>query len=247
MAGRNMLEDDLSLPGFQFAKTELHACSYLPDHSASSLVVMPPQNISIPVYNHLIRAGFRRSGLFIYRPDCPNCRACQPVRLPVLKLTTDRSQRRALRQHGHMETREVPLAFYEEHYSLYQRYQHARHAGGGMDEDDKTQYARSMLESRVDTRLVEFREEGKLRMVSLIDVLSDGLSSVYCFFDPKPQGASFGTYNILWQTGYCLRLGLPYLYLGYWIMECRKMAYKTRFRPIEQLDNGCWQEFSAPG
>jgi leucyl-tRNA---protein transferase len=109
-----------------------------------------------------------------------------------------------------------------------------------MDEDNHDQYAQFLLQSRVDTRLIEFSEDDTPRMVSLIDVLDDGLSSVYTFFDPDLKGSSFGAYNILWQAAQCQALGLPYLYLGYWIANSRKMAYKASFRPIEGLIDGHW-------
>jgi arginine-tRNA-protein transferase len=133
------------------------------------------------------------------------------------------------------------LAFNVEHYALYLRYQQYRHPGGGMDQDSREQYQHFLLHSNVATDLVEFREDGILRMVSLVDRLADGLSSVYTFFEPRIRAASFGTYNVLWQIERCRVLGLPYLYLGYWIAQSRKMAYKAGFRPVEGLIDGGWR------
>jgi arginine-tRNA-protein transferase len=116
----------------------------------------------------------------------------------------------------------------------------ARHQGGGMDDDSRDQYAHFLLQSHVDSRLIEFREDGVLRMVSIIDVLDNGLSAVYTFYDPDLPSASFGTYAILWQIEQCRQLDLPHLYLGYWIEHSRKMAYKSQFRPLEALKNGRW-------
>jgi arginine-tRNA-protein transferase len=237
------LPDDSALPYslLQFYATSPYPCSYLPNLEARSQVATPTHLIDSEVYGALVRRGFRRSGAFTYRPHCDHCHACTPVRLPVAELQLDRAQRRAIRKHADLSIRELPLAFFAEHYALYTRYQNARHAGGGMDEDSHEQYAHFLLQSRVDTRLIEFSEDDTVRMVSVIDVLEDGLSSVYTFYDPDVAGASYGTYNILWQASQCRALDLPYLYLGYWIADSRKMAYKTRFRPIEGLLDGHWQ------
>jgi arginine-tRNA-protein transferase len=132
------------------------------------------------------------------------------------------------------------LAYDSEHYGLYLRYQRYRHPGGGMDQDSREQYQHFLLHSNVSTNLYEFRLDGRLQMVSLVDQLVDGLSSVYTFFEPNLAGASLGTYSILWQIERCQALKLPYLYLGYWIAESRKMAYKATFRPIEGLIAGRW-------
>ena len=242
------LPDDSDLPYslLQFYATSPYPCSYLEGRAARSQVATPAHLIDAHIYGALVRAGFRRSGAFTYRPWCDDCRACLPVRLPVARLRPDRAQRRALKRHAGLAARELPLAFFPEHYDLYVRYQAARHAGGGMDEDSDEQYGHFLLQSRVDTRLIEFSERGKVRMVSIVDVLDDGLSSVYTFYDPDVRGASYGTYNILWQAAQCHALGLPYLYLGYWIRDSRKMAYKPRFRPLEALIDGHWQVLEPP-
>jgi arginine-tRNA-protein transferase len=230
----------------QFYATAVYPCSYLDDHRARSQVAIPSELIDTRIYSQLVRAGFRRSGHFTYRPWCDACRACVPVRLNTADFVPDRTQRKVWRRLSHLEARVLPLVFDEAHYRLYRRYQSARHPGGGMDEDNREQYKQFILKSHVDSVLVAFHEGEALRMVSLVDQLDDGLSSVYTFFDPDQASLSLGTYNILWQVEAARRMGLTYVYLGYWIDACRKMAYKTRFRPIEGLVDGQWRRLSGP-
>ncbi len=232
---------ELPFATLQFYATAPYPCSYLPGRQARSQVAAPGNLIHSDTYSQLIDQGFRRSGLFTYRPHCDGCKACTPVRINVEQFTPSRTQQRVLKRHKDLRPLVAELAWSEEHYALYTRYQARRHPQGGMDEDSRQQYGEFLLASRVNTRLVEFRDqEGTLLMVSIIDMLEQGLSSVYTFYEPEARG-SLGTYGILWQINQCRQLELPWLFLGYWIENSEKMAYKALFKPAEYRLDGHWQ------
>jgi len=243
------LLNDIPLSALHFYLTAPYPCSYLPDLSARSQVATPGLLINTPMYSELVQHGFRRSGTYTYRPHCDNCRACVPLRVLAKQFTANRSQRRAWKQHDHLDATLHPLQDNAAHYDLYQRYQRARHKDGGMDNDSRESYQNFLLQSQVDSLLVEFREpfdheqdrQGVLRMVSVIDLLGDGLSSVYTFYEPDLPRARLGVYNVLWQIELCRKLDLDFVYLGYWIEASRKMAYKIEYQPAQGLLDGTWQ------
>lgn len=262
--------NDIPISALHFYLTAPYPCSYLPDLQARSQVATPAFLINSALYSQLVRHGFRRSSTYIYRPRCDTCNACVQLRVLAGQFKPDRSQRRAWKQHAALEATLHPLQDNPEYYALYQRYQRARHPDGGMDNDDRDAYQTFLLQSHVDTLLVEFRDpfdpaqdrpfdkaqdrpfdsaqdrQGILRMISVIDLLSDGLSSVYTFYDPDKPQARYGVYNVLWQIELCRKLDLDYVYLGYWIKNSRKMSYKTQYQPAEGLQNGSWTKLADP-
>lgn len=254
------LPDEQPLQKLQFYVTTGYSCGYLPNKLAQSLIATPQHLINANVYSSLIQQGFRRSGKFSYRPHCENCNECISVRIPIHDFSPNRSQKRAFRQHGNLTAAILPVGFHEEHYALYAAYQHSRHSdqaksGKDTQENDMDQYRNFLCESNVESVMVEFREGGVLKMVSVIDIIRDGISAVYTFYDATsydninnlPDSSSgpakrpsYGTYNIMWQAAWAKSLELPYLYLGYWIKDSPKMAYKQNFRPLEKLIDGEW-------
>jgi arginine-tRNA-protein transferase len=194
------------------------------------------------LHDQLSRAGFRRSQAIAYKPNCRGCGSCVPVRVPVQSFRATRSQRRIARRNEGVEGRELPPVALSEHFQLFRRYIRSRHGDGGMAGMSFDDYRAMVQETPVSTRLLEFRDRaGALCGVCLTDSLDDGLSLVYSFFEPERAADSPGSYIIMWHIRQALKRGLPFVYLGYWIDGSRKMAYKTRFRPVEALGPEGWR------
>lgn len=225
----------------QLYRTGEYACHYLPNHVATSEVVAPMDRVNDRNYSALIDMGFRRSALYVYRPHCSDCQACQSIRVVVDDFIPTRSQRRCLKQWQHLNARVLDLDYATEHFDLYRRYISARHPDGAMANDTEAQYRQFFLQSPVTSFMVEFRDTaGILRMVSVIDQTVHGLSAMYTYFDPAPEFSGLGTYGILWQIQTARQFALKYVYLGYWIRDSNKMQYKQKFQPAEVLINEQW-------
>lgn len=217
-----------------------HSCSYLDDQEATTLFVDPRQPVDKQLYSKLSVLGFRRSGNHIYRPHCSHCEACIPARIPVASFVPKRSQRRTLQRNEDLRVRRTDDLRDDDAFQLYRRYIELRHADGDMYPPDREQYE-SFLNNAWDcTHYYRFYDKDDLVALAVVDELQDGLSAIYTFFEPLADKRSLGSYAILWQIQRARALGLDYLYLGYWIRGCRKMAYKSDYRPLELYVNSRW-------
>jgi arginine-tRNA-protein transferase len=217
-----------------------HNCSYLPGEQATTLFVDPSTPIDARIYSQLSYIGFRRSGPHLYRPHCAACNACVPARVPVSSFSPNRGQRRVLARNQDLDIGVVEDISSDEHFDLYSRYIRGRHRDGDMYPPDREQFNSFLTREWETTRFVEFRDDSRLLAVAVLDRLDNGISAIYTFYEPEEAARSLGSFVILWQISLARELDLPAVYLGYWIRNCRKMNYKTRFRPIELLTNGHW-------
>ncbi|MFM7691310.1 MAG: arginyltransferase [Alphaproteobacteria bacterium] len=216
-------------------------CPYLPGRTERKIVTELSGTEAEALHERLSRAGFRRSHNIAYAPVCPGCQACVPIRVVSEDFTPDRTQRRILRANADLAVSEMPARATAEQFTLFQRYQKNRHADGDMAAMGYYDYRAMIEDTPISTGLLEFRDaQDRLLGACLTDWLADGLSAVYSFFDTDQDKRSLGTFAVLWLIGRARSLGLPYVYLGYWVPESRKMAYKARFRPSEILISGAW-------
>ncbi len=220
-------------------------CDYLPNRQAQSLFVAPDTPLTVTLYSRLIAHGFRRSGSIVYRPHCSRCAACVPIRIPVSRFEASRIQRRTLRRNTDLCVIAKPTEFDEEHYALYMRYLRARHPEGQMVHSSPEDYIHFLTSRWCATVFYEFRLKGSLVALAIVDHLDHALSAVYTAFEPSMAARSLGAYAVLWQIQHAKKLGMRWLYLGFWIHSCRKMAYKNHFRPLEAWLNGRWRIFES--
>ncbi|SEM49571.1 arginyltransferase [Halomonas caseinilytica] len=227
----------------RFFLTVPHSCSYLEGREATTLFLDPQQSPGVGVYDALTLMGFRRSGHHLYRPHCEGCNACVSVRIPVNDFSPSRTQRKLMHRNADLSEHVRPAAFDAEHYSLYAHYIRTRHSDGDMYPPSYEQYRTFLTLDQDYAKLLELRLGDRLLAVSAFDQLEHGLSAIYTFFDPASQfeRRSLGTYAVLSLVERARHLGLPHVYLGYWIQECRKMSYKQNFRPLERLDGRQWR------
>ncbi len=231
-----------SLKTLIFFATPEHPCSYLEGRQATTMFVDPRASVDRNLYTQLTELGFRRSGSHYYRPHCRGCNACIPVRIPVDRFSPNRSQRRNRKQNADLRLTTTPVRFDEELFNLYERYINERHHDGDMYPPTREQFTSFLVEGSIDGFFLEMRLAEDLIGFAVVDVLDRGLSAIYTVFAPEVEHRSLGTFAILWQIEEARQRNLPHLYLGYWIRECRKMNYKTNFRPLQQLSRGRWHD-----
>ncbi len=234
-------------PPLTFYRTGPMPCPYLAGRVERNLFTELNGTQAQRLHDQLAQAGFRRSHHIVYRPACPGCNGCVPVRIPVPEFEMTRSQRRVWNKNSDLHVAISIARASEEHYELFTRYQNARHSGGEMATMSFSDF-RSMIEdSVVQTELMTIRDsEGRLLGACLTDVLTHGYSAVYSYFEPDEEQRSLGTFCVLWLLERARARGLDHLYLGYWIAECAKMTYKSRFKPVEHLGTNGWQTGPLP-
>lgn len=225
-----------------------HDCSYLPDRQANSLFVDPEKQMTADIYSELIQQGFRRSGNYVYTPYCKKCHDCIPVRLNIQKFVLSSSQKRCINKNESLTVATKKPLYDKAQYQIYADYVVSRHPGGGMDKPNNDKYLDFLTSKWSNTVFFEFQDNSKAIAIAVTDIVDNGLSAVYTFFDPTPehQKRSPGVYSILWQIEEARRRNLQWLYLGYWIKNCHKMSYKENYQPLEYYYNHLWHS-SPPG
>ncbi|MDG2321544.1 MAG: arginyltransferase [Rhodospirillaceae bacterium] len=240
-----MEQTPLKRPQFFYTTAPL-PCPYLSDRLERKLVTELAGPVSDILHEGLAKSGFRRSHSIAYAPACPGCKACVPVRVDVKNFERRRSLARIWKRNAHITTHVVPARATSEQFELFTEYQHSRHSSSDMANMGFYEYSAMIEDSPIETYLVEYRTpQSDLVGVCLTDQTDDGLSAVYSFFSSEPEHSGLGNFVVLWLIDHARTLNLPYVYLGYWIAESPKMAYKTRFQPLEELGPEGWQPLEA--
>ncbi len=216
-------------------------CGYLERRQSISVFADPGQSMTTELYSRLVEYGFRRSGDYVYRPECPACRACIPAKVSVEDFRPSRSQRRCWRNNRDLDVRVGDASGIDRRFELYRQYISQRHAGGSMDDPDAGRYRSFLHSDWCETVELEFWLGKQLVAVAVTDLLDSGVSAFYTFFDPAQRQRSLGTFAILWQIEEARRRNLPWVYLGYWIESCDKMSYKSQYRPLWVRVDGYWR------
>ena len=227
-----------------FYTSDTHPCSYLDTKETVTLFADPQARLSPEIYGHLVQLGFRRSGSHVYRPHCPSCSACIPLRLPVAEFKARRREQRILRKNVDLRITTNQTRLTDQHRRLYREYIGSKHPGGGMETMSDADIESFLFCDWSDTRLLELWHGNELVGVAAIDQFPDALSSVYTFYSINHAQRSLGSFAILKTIELAQRLNLRWLYIGYWIGACDKMSYKTQFRPFEYLSQGRWHRAS---
>lgn len=221
--------------------TEPHDCSYLEDRRSTTAFVDPSLGIDTDLYSRMTEMGFRRSGPYLYAPMCAQCSACVPTRVPVASFKANRNQKRCWNKNADIMIEPVDEINIGEHFPLYARYINERHREGDMYPPSRKQFEEFLGNPWESTQFLEFRLADKLIGCAVIDIINNGLSAIYTYFDPAYTDRSIGNLAILFQIAMAQRLGLDYLYLGYWIADCAKMKYKTNYKPLQLYRENSWQ------
>lgn len=228
----------ISIPLFL---TELQPCSYLDNKNSQSAFIHPSFSMNTPLYSQLIERGYRRSGNEVYTPHCPTCSECIPTRLVAEQFSATKNQKRCIKKNLATHVSVKPAIFEQAHYDIYMRYQIHRHLDGGMANSSKEDYMNFLSSRWCNTLFVEFSINNEIAAVAIVDLLDNALSAVYTFFEPKFSQYSLGTYAVLWQIQHAKQMNLEFVYMGFWIKNCKKMTYKTQYQPIQAYRQNEWK------
>ncbi len=228
----------ISIPLFL---TDQQPCSYLDKKNSQSAFVHPSFSLNTAIYSQLIEQGFRRSGNEVYIPHCPDCSDCIASRIATDQFIPNKNQKRCLKKNQHTSVIVKPAQFEQAHYDMYMRYQKHRHQAGGMADSSEDDYINFLSSDWCNTLFVEFSIDDELAAIAIVDLLDNALSAVYTFFEPEFSSYSLGTYAVLWQINHAKEMNLAFVYMGFWIKDCRKMSYKTQYQPIQGFINNEWK------